>query len=165
MDARKAEKVTALVTALAVTGLSLSGVGDWQSVGIYPGCGLPGRLLYPFFHANPVHAALNAWCLLSVVFMYGVSLLRLLFAYAVAVTVPVGAFGTDMPTVGLSGVVFVLFGSLSFEVRRKAYFQLWMLSYLAIGFLFPNTNAWLHLYCYATGVVAGVLNKPVKSGR
>ncbi len=151
--------------ALSVMCLSLCGIDDWQSVGIYAGCGLWGRVLYPFFHASILHAALNAWCLLSVVFMYDVSRLRLLFAYVIAATVPVGAFGMAMPTVGLSGVVFVLFGSLSFEVQRKAYYQVWMLFYLAMGFVFPNTNAWLHLYCYVIGVVAGVLNKPIKYGR
>lgn len=165
MDTRKVEKITAIVIALLVMCLSVFGTDDWLSVGIYAGCSLWGRVLYPFFHANILHAALNAWCLLSIIFIYDVSCLRLLFAYIIAVTVPVGAFGTDIPTVGLSGVVFVLFGSLSFEVRRKAYYQMWMLFYLAAGFVFPNTNAWLHLYCYAVGIVAGVLNKPIKSGR
>ena len=165
MDTRKVEKITAIAVALSAMCLSVCGIDDWQSVGIYAGCGLWNRLLYPFFHSSIVHAALNAWCLLSVVFIYDVSRLRLLFAYAIAATVPVGAFSMAMPTVGLSGVVFVLFGSLSFEVRRKAYYQMWMLFYLATGFMFPYTNARLHLYCYVIGVVAGMLNKPIKSGR
>lgn len=62
------------------------------------------------------------------------------------------------------GACFALFGSLSFEVGRKVYYQLWMLTYLIIGFLFPGTNAWVHLYCYLAGCLIALLNKPVKVG-
>ena len=165
MDSRKVEKVAAIVIALFVTALSLVHISDWSAVGICRSCPLSNRLLYPFFHAGIVHSVLNAWCLLSVVFIYEVSCLRMLFAYVAAVTVPVDTLGTflplDSPTVGLSGVVYVLFGTISFEVARKRYFQLWMLFYIAVGFLFPNTNAWLHLYCYLCGLAFACLNKPI----
>ena len=161
------EKIAALAIAAAVMGLSLSGIKDWQTVGLYPGCGWRGRLLYSFFHANLLHAALNAWCLVSMVFIYDIRIGRLLLSFVLAVTVPVGIInrvvgGFTLPTVGLSGVVFVLFGSLSFEVLRKGYYQMWMLVYLAAGFLSPNTNAWLHLYCYLAGLAMALLNKPIK---
>ena len=165
MDSRKVEKVAAIVIALLVTALSLPDISDWHDVGIYSHCPVSGRLLYPFFHAGVVHAVLNAWCLLSVVFLYDVSWLRMLFAYVATATVPVDTLGMflplDSPTVGLSGVVYVLFGTISFEVARKRYYQLWMLCYIAVGFLFPNTNAWLHLYCYLCGLAFACLNKPI----
>jgi membrane associated rhomboid family serine protease len=165
MGTGKVEKVTAFVIALLVTVLSFLQVADWHSVGIYSHCHLSARLAYPFFHANLFHALLNAWCLLSMVFIYKVSLLRMLFAYTVAVTMPVDTLGAFLPfnnpTVGLSGVVYVLFGTISFEVARKRYFQCWMLFYIAVGFFFPNTNAWLHLYCYLFGFIAALLNKPI----
>lgn len=89
----------------------------------------------------------------------------MLVAYLLAVTVPVDTLGGflpfDNPTVGLSGVVYVLFGSISFEVLRKRYYQCWMLFYIGIGFFMPNTNAWLHLYCYLCGFVVALLNKPI----
>lgn len=69
MDTRKTEKVTAIVIALLVTVLSFLQVADWHSVGIYSHCPLSARLAYPFFHANLFHALLNAWCLLSMVFI------------------------------------------------------------------------------------------------
>ena len=165
MDTRKTEKVTAIVIALTVTALSFVHVSDWTAVGICSSCPLSGRLLYPFFHAGFVHAVLNAWCLLSIIFIYEVSYWRMFFAYVVAVTMPVDTLGVflplDNPTVGLSGVVYVLFGTISFEVARKRYFQFWMLFYIAVGFIFPNTNAWLHLYCYLFGFIAALLNKPI----
>lgn len=161
MDRKKNGKVSALILAILVLCLALQGVKDWYAVGIYTGCGLCCRLSYPFCHVGIVHALLNAWCLLSVVFIYDISLSRLCLAYIISVFIPSICLSAT-PTVGLSGVVFALFGSISFEVERKAYYQLWMLAYLVAGFLFPNTNALVHLYCYMAGGVVALLNKPVK---
>ena len=165
MDKGKVGKAAAIVIAVLVTVLPLLHTADWHAVGIYARCPMPGRLLYPFFHSGFVHAALNAWCLLSITFIYDVSCLRMALAYVVAVAVPVDTleafFPPDCPTVGLSGVVYVLFGSISFEVARRVYFQLWMLYYLGLGFILPGTNAWLHLYCYLCGLVFALLNKPI----
>nr|DAI43692.1 MAG TPA: GlpG-like protein [Caudoviricetes sp.] len=166
MDARKIEKITALLISAMIVCLSFSEEWDWQTVGIYAGSNMLGRLLYPFFHANTFHALLNSWCLLSVVFIYDIGIGRLLSAYMIAVFVPVDTLGyfmtMDSPTVGLSGMVFALFGSISFEVLRKRYYQSWMIFYLAAGFLLPNTNAVLHLWCYVLGLIMALLNKPVK---
>lgn len=170
MDKKKMGKITSLVIAVIVCGLSWQNVQDWSAVGIYSGCGIAGRLLYHFFHANLLHAIINAWCLLSVVFIYNVSFGRLLLAYVIAAMLPIDTLqaligGLNTPTVGLSGMVFVLFGAISFEVGRKWYYQAWMVFYLAIGFLFPNTNAWVHLYCYMAGFAVALLNKPIKITR
>ena len=163
MDEKKAAKTTSIIASILVFCLSLQNIADWTTVGIYSGCGLGCRLSYPFFHVGILHALLNAWCTLSVVFIYDISLFRLCLAYVIAVFVPSYCL-SDIPTVGLSGLVFVLFGSISFEVQRKAYYQLWMLAYLVAGFLFPNTNALVHLYCYMAGGAVALLNKPVKIG-
>ena len=167
MGERKVTKIASIVTAIMVILFSLFLSHDWNKVGIFASCGLWGRLLYSFCHANIVHAALNAWCLLSLVFIYDITMWRLSLAYIIAATVPANTlyslFGImDTPTVGLSAVVFVLFGSISFEVMRKWYYQAWMLFYLVMGFLSPNTNAYLHLYCYVAGLTIALLNKPVK---
>lgn len=162
MVGRKAEKIAALLTAVVVICLAAGGVDDWHAVGIYAGCELRGRVLYPFFHTGMLHAVLNAWCWLGVVFIYDIRMWRLLAAYLIAVAVPAGAFGMTVPTVGLSGVVFALFGAISFEVARRWHYQAWMATYLAVGFLFPGTNAWLHLHCYAMGLLVALLNKPIK---
>jgi membrane associated rhomboid family serine protease len=156
-------KSLSLLLTVLILIISIHHVEDWSTVGIYTGCGLGCRMLYPFYHANLLHALLNAWCLLSVIFIYDISLLRFILAYIIAVTIPPFCL-SDTPTVGMSGLVFALFGSISFEVQRKAYYQLYMLAYLVAGFLFPNTNALLHLYCYMAGGVVALLNKPVKIG-
>ena len=170
METRKVEKIASLVIAVLVMVLSFYKTDLWEDVGIYAGCGLSGRFLYSFFHANFLHAALNVWCFLSVMFIYDVSIWRLLLAFAVASSFPVNMLhsltgGFMTPTVGLSAVVFFLFASISFEVVRKWYYQGWMLFYLVIGFIFPNTNAVLHLYCYLCGFLYALLNKPIKISR
>lgn len=182
MDTKKTAKITALIISIGVLCLTLMDNIDYTAVGIYAGCGTTSRLLYTFFHAGMVHAVINVWCLLSVVFIYDISIWRLLLSYSIAATIPIDTltslcntvfidlnvlidtndlFNATTPTVGLSGLVFVLFGSISFEVERKVYYQLWMIAYIIIGFLFPNTNAWLHLYCYLAGCIVALLNKPI----
>lgn len=163
MDKKKAAKAISLLVSILVFCLSLQDISDWSAVGIYSGCRLSCRVLYPFYHAGLLHAILNAWCLLSIVFIYDITLWRLALAYAIAIFIPSLCL-SHIPTVGLSGLVFALFGSISFEVGRKVYYQLWMIAYLIIGFVFPNTNAWVHLYCYLAGCAVALLNKPIKVG-
>lgn len=163
MDKKEMGKAASLLIAVVVCLLTLKGTQDFTAVGIYTGCGISGRLLYPFYHVNLFHSILNVWCMLSVVFIYDVSLWRLVSAYIISASIP-SLFLSTVPTIGLSGVVFTLFGSISFEVRRKSYYQLWMIAYLMVGFISPNTNAWVHLYCYMAGVTVALLNKPIKVG-
>lgn len=158
MEKRKNEKITSLIVTLAVVMISLLDCGP---VGICSDSDIYGRMAYPFFHANIIHSSLNAWCLLSVVFMYDVSMWRLLLAYLSAVSIPEIILG-EIPTVGMSGMIYFLFASITFEVGRKVYYQMWMVFYLAIGFLLPGTNALIHLYCYALGLMYAVLNKPIE---
>lgn len=152
-----------MIAALVIA-LSLVDVQCWSEVGVYPHCPLHNRFTYTFFHAGLLHAALNAWCLLSVVFIYSISWRRLIAAYIVAVAVPVNALSCliqlDTPAVGLSVAVYFLFGSLSFEVVRKRYYQGWMLVYLAMGFLMTAVAAWLHLYAYLVGLLVACIQKP-----
>lgn len=160
----KEVKWIALVAGVVIA--VLAGIStDWMSVGIYSGCNIPNRLIYPFFHANILHALLNIGCWLSLLFIYDITVSRLLLAYAIAILVPIDTLGMAEPTVGLSTIIFVLFGSISFQVQRRWYYQTWMSIYLFAGFLLPGTNAWLHLYGYLAGVVVAVLNKPIKSRR
>lgn len=167
MDCRKNEKIAALITVAACIALALftwrNGLTDR---GIYAGCDFAQRLTYPFFHASPLHAIINGYVLLAIVFRYDITLHRLLLAYMVAVAVPANTLAwiaptMRIPTVGLSGIVFFLLGSIAYQVQRKAYFQRWMACYLTIGFLIPSINATLHLYSYIIGLIVALLNKPI----
>ncbi len=164
MVRQKEAKNAALLTAAVILLVSLTYVPDWPAVGVAEGCPLTARFVYPFFHASLLHAVVNAWCLICIVFLYDVSIWRLLTAYIVAVAVP-GFLLSDVPTVGLSCVCYFLLGSLIFEVRRKLYFMFCMALYIAVGFLFPSVNALIHLYGYLAGLVVGLLNAPLSCFR
>ncbi|WP_304423465.1 rhomboid family intramembrane serine protease [uncultured Duncaniella sp.] len=160
MVRQKEAKNAALLTAVVIILMSFTYVPDWSAVGVAVGCPSAARLVYSFFHASPLHAAVNAWCLICVVFLYDVSIWRLLTAYIVAVVVP-GFLLSDVPTVGLSCVCYFLLGSLIFEVKRKLYFMSCMALYIAVGFLFPSVNAVIHVYGYLAGLLVGLLNAPL----
>lgn len=158
--------IYAVVPAVFPVGLS--------SVALVPGCSLYARLAYPFFHASFLHALLNCWVLLCLVFYYNIGIGKMLLAYLVAVTIPVRLLCCDIvaaPTVGLSSVIFCLFGMTSWLVKRKLYFHCWMAGFISLGFLIPylcqlcaltvaTPNNFLHIYCYVVGLLVGFLNSP-----
>lgn len=168
MERRKAEKSAALVLAAIVLTLAACGLpADVSLFSLRAGCALSARMAYPFVHAGLVHAALNAWCLLVLVFTCDITWRRLLVAYAVALCVPVSLLAPlvpafHLPTVGLSGVVYALLGTISFEVARRRRFQLWMVGLLALGFVLPGCAAALHLCTYLGGLLIAWLNKPFR---
>lgn len=163
MDTTKTAKIISLITCCLVICLSVLGTSDNGISGVYKGCGWVERMCYHFMHANIFHTLMNVWCLLSIVFMYNVTLWRFATAFAIAVSIPEICL-LHIPTIGLSGVIFALMGSISFEVERKLYYQAWIFAYLALGFVIPNVNAWLHVYCYLVGVAVALINKPIRIG-
>lgn len=157
---RVIEKTAALFIAVFIIAASFIYVPDWNVVGVARGCGILQRLGYSFFHASFVHAALNAWCFISVLFLYEITWPRLAVAYVIAVAVPEFIL-SSVPTVGLSAVCFALLGSLAFQVKRKLYYNGCIALYIVLGFLFPLVNGWLHLYSYVAGLLVGFLNMPI----
>lgn len=134
---------------------------DWEVVGASHGCGVVQRLVYPFFHSSLLHAALNAWCFVSILFLYDVTWGQMAAAYIIAVTVPDFVL-SSVPTVGLSAVCFALLGMIAFQVERRLYYHGSMALYIALGFLFPLVNGWIHLYSYVAGLLVGFLNMPIQ---
>lgn len=159
MAQRKKEKTISVVMAVIILCLCFCDV-NYTEVGASLQSPLMARLLYSFFHANIFHTLINLWCFLSIMFVYKASLMRLLFALAVAVLVPDWALSTT-PTVGLSCVCYALLGSYTFEVQRKLYYLSWMTIYLGIGFFLPGVNAMIHLYAYFVGFIYSLLFSPI----
>lgn len=173
-EAKTASLILTFVCMALYVACSVFGDFDLAKVAIGRDCTVLVRLVYSFFHASMLHTFVNCWCLLTVVFIYDVSLTYLALAYLIAVTYPVSLFAHlhgDVPTVGLSAVCFALIGMVSFQTRRKALFHTWVLSFIAIGFAIPlmcsacgldiaRPNNWLHLYSYTAGLMVGFLNSP-----
>lgn len=165
MVRRKEAQIAALVYVAVAVILRFVPV-PVEAVGIFPGAPFVHRFLYPFFHASWWHCLINAWVLLSIVFLYDIDIVMMFGAFIVAASFPYNGLSflyasPVLPTVGMSGVCYALLGRYSLLVRRKLYYQCWWLFFIGLGFLSPNSNAWLHLYCYLVGVVLSFLNKPI----
>lgn len=124
-------------------------------------CGSPtrNRFLYHFFHASFLHFALNAWCLLSVAFTFEITVADLVIGFIGASIVPV-TWAT--PTIGLSGVCFALLGRFSYCVQKRLTYHFYMTACIAAGLLVPGVNGVIHLYCYAVGLLYGLLSTPIR---
>lgn len=154
------EKTAGLLIAAGVIASAIIYVPDWNVVGATAGCSMLQRLGYTFFHASLLHAVANAWCLVSILFIYNVNWLQLAVAYVIAVAAPDFVLSST-PTVGMSAVCFAMLGSIAFQVRRKLYYNGCMALYIALGLLFPFVNGWVHLYSYVAGLFVGFLNMPL----
>lgn len=159
MVQKKKSKALALLVAAFIILAAFIFVPDWRAVALFAGAPLWHRLCYCFFHASPLHALVNAWCLLSLVFLYDPPLWKLLAAYLVAVAVP-GPLLSGSPVVGLSCACFFLIGSLLFVVRRRLCFFAVSALYVAVGFFFPSLASLIHLYGYVAGLFVGFISTP-----
>ena len=141
------------------------------------------RLAYPFIHAHPLHAAVNGWVLLQLAFRTPLTLRRLLLAFVVAWSCP--AFiavwptaGTDLfvgtsamvdlsamtaltvapsSVVGLSGVLYALFGMLMPRVANRLRYNAIVALWLVAGLCATSVAVGLHLYCYLLGILLSIL--------
>lgn len=141
------------------------------------------RLAYPFIHAHPLHAAVNGWVLLQLAFRTPLTLRRLLLAFVVAWSCP--AFiavwptaGTDLfvgtpamvdpsamtaltagpsTVVGLSGVLYALFGMWMPRVANRLRYNAIVALWLVAGLCTTSVAVGLHLYCYLLGILLSFL--------
>lgn len=181
-------KTATIILAIICIIISLLPINPYL-VGIYPHCGLIQRLSYSFFHASLIHAAINTWCILSIVFIYDINIYYIVIAYLTAITFPVefsaillsslpfpascgSAAVSILPTIGLSSICFSLLGMVSWQAKRKAYYHTWVVSLIFAGFLIPHLcllcgysiatpNNILHAYSYLVGLFVGFLNSPL----
>jgi len=141
------------------------------------------RLAYPFIHAHPLHAAVNGWVLLQLAFRTPLTLRRLLLAFVVAWSCP--AFIAVWPTadtdlfvgttamvdpsamtaltaapstvVGLSGVLYALFGMWMPRVANRLRYNAIVTLWLVAGLCATSVAVGLHLYCYLLGILLSIL--------
>lgn len=167
MVREKSAKTTSLILSAGVIILYFCGFSI-ERYGICVGSTLSQRILFHFFHASILHVLLNVWVFLSAIFLFDLPLRSIIVAMTIGSLFPCDTLyalfpmmdSLLLPTVGLSGVCYALMGRISFMVQRKWFYQFSVWAYLGIGFIVPNINGWIHLYCYLAGLVVGLLNKP-----
>lgn len=148
-------------TALAI-GVAALVMLPFDGGGVCVGCSLLSRFSYPLFHVGLLHAFCNAWCLISLVFLYDLPWWKTMLSFIIAISIP-SCLLTETPVVGMSGVCFALMGLTVPVVHRKVMLLGWISLFLVVGFFFPNVAAWLHVYCFTVGLVAGfIIHAPWK---
>ena len=120
--------------------------------GFAPGCKLYSRLSYSFCHTNVWHMLCNLFVL------WGIrNKLCILPAYAIAVAASWLPMWVDNPTVGMSGLLFAMFGIMWGKTGMAWKCVKTGAPVIVLTMLFPNVNGLLHLYCYVVGFVVGLL--------
>lgn len=114
-----------------------------------------------WLHASWVHLGMNLWVAWQ---LWGrVRMRELVPGVAIAMLVPDFCL-CDIPTVGLSGLLFALLGVMWYRFRNKGRIQvlMWTLLLFSLGAwaLGAAVNPFIHLWCYSTGLAAGVLVRP-----
>lgn len=155
----KAEKDTALIISAIVIILSVV-MPNPTGIGMSADSPLWTHLTYQWFHSGIIHALLNVWCLLSIVFIYNVSIFRMLTAFVVSASVPASLIG-DIQVIGMSGICYALLGLLSFSVNRKLYYQVYLWSAILFGLVLPNIAVGVHAFCFAIGTFLSLLTTPI----
>jgi membrane associated rhomboid family serine protease len=159
MASEKITQVASLAIGLVCITASLLPlpVADW---GLTRDGGLTARLTYSLLHANLLHALLNVWCLLSVVIIYRLSPAGLFWGWVVAAAVPSCCLSLH-PTVGLSCIVYFLFGRAAWLAQRRTYYNIWMVFFILPGLFLPGINGRVHVWGYLCGLLYGLLNTPI----
>lgn len=136
--------------------LFLSFLG-YDGMGLCDGCSFFQRITYPLYHQNIFHALINLWvlrqCLRSVPCGWNMAVF-----YLIAVSYP---FPSATPIIGLSGLVYAYMGYIAPYVEKKVKYNLTILLYISIGFVFPSMAIGIHIYSYALGFLWGYLNAPL----
>lgn len=124
------------------------------------GCSFLDRLAFQFLHVNWLHCIVNCWCILCVAFLYNVYPWMLIASLIIPAIFPGGLMSllSIAPTVGGSGIFYSLVGLCSINAVNKLRYHLWWAFFIAIGFLFSSTNAFLHLWCYILGWLLAFIN-------
>lgn len=132
------------------------------------GQGMPlwHSVTYQHIHASWIHVLCNAWVFLSVIFFWRPSVIQLLAAYVMSALFGILACCTHVaPTVGLSGLIYAMFGiycltptTMSGLVR----YQATALATMVVYCFFPGFSIACHALCYAMGVFYAIINYPIR---
>ncbi len=111
------------------------------------------RLTYSFRHANILHAGINVFVFYQIVRNFRISAARLAVAYLIAVLVP--PMFITAPAVGLSVIIYALFGLIVPFVataKRKQYITS-VLVFIIPQVIIPHFAWHLHIYAFLTALL------------
>lgn len=111
-------------------------------------------ITYQWQHVNVFHLIGNLLSLTAIGFGYfRLPPLAVPAALVISVAVPlVYPSVFDVPTFGLSGIIFALLGMISIFAYRKLYYHAWIASFILFFHFFGHSNSLLHILTYITGI-------------
>lgn len=139
---------TGLKTKLVLTITILSLFFIYDGGGASPQSGLLPHFTYIFMHANIWHMITNLFVLWSVR-----QKMNVWMGYLIAVGASWLPMWTDKPTVGMSGMLFAMFGVMWGERGDWKGFIKAGMPVILVMMVIPGINGLIHLYCYVIGFV------------
>lgn len=126
--------------------------------------GILSHFTYMFQHVNIIHLLLNSFSFIVVwiALQKHVKQLHILPVFLIAFMVSfLHCASFTAPTVGVSGVIYAMMGILTLYIKNKnlVIFLLSVLASLGVSYFVPNSNFFVHLYCFVGGAVYGMLDK------
>lgn len=112
------------------------------------------HLLYSFAHVNIWHLACNLMVLWMIKNKMAVAP-----AFIIAVIASYLPMYGSSPTVGMSGMLFAMFGIMWGKINKRKEALRAGLPTIIITMLIPGVNGLLHLYCYLLGIAWGTLRQ------
>lgn len=133
---------------LLLTILSLFGSLPYRDMGVLANDSLIPHLTYSFQHANIWHMLANLFVLWNIK-----QKMNVVSGFLIAVAASFLPMFTDRSTVGMSGLLFAMFGIMwgergDFKGCLKAGMPV-----ILIMMVIPGINGLLHLYCYLFGYI------------
>lgn len=133
-----------VVQCTAVSGgLGLSCNSPWYS-----------HLTYIFAHDGWVHLCINAYALLTLVFMNDAGWAKMAASWVISVLVP---YNGDTPLLGMSTLIYALLGITVMDSPRWKMLLTVNISVILSSIFIPYVAFMQHLVCFASGVVIGFL--------
>ena len=109
------------------------------------------HFIYMFAHANIIHWAVNAWCILVMNNLFTNK--RLLVSYIFAIVLSF-LYQPKLPVLGMSIIISFFIGFMTFWLYKKHRLVFWQtLILMSIGFFIPNIAALYHLFAFLFGVI------------
>lgn len=135
---------------------------DIAQMGFYKGSPLYTHISYMFFHRDLIHLATN---MVAFYFVYSGLKPKTSLLFLVLIGSIVISFFSELnsPTVGLSGMIFIMIGYFSanllsvYDVQKYIPFFTFALLSITVSFLLPNTNGLIHFLGFVLGYFSSLI--------
>ena len=149
-------KILSFVLSAVIIVVSLLDI-DFSHYALSPLNSPFGNIAYHFFHVNILHAIVNVWCLLGIVFFYKIRVRDFIIAFAVAASFPTQL--CIAPSVGLSGMLYALMGLIMPQVYSRTYFIACLVLWNVVAWIVGGFGVEVHAYCFVVALLDWSLYK------